>query len=320
MVETQTHEANAAESTPITFAIETIDREKAREYLNRNKDNRKLSSSWIRTLALRQKRKEWVFTGDPIRFDKYGYLRDGQHRLNMVLETGDPIEAMVIHGLDPKVFMVMDTGKKRGLDTVLDIMDYPHAGPLSNVLTDVYAYLSDQRPSGLSHDMYVAFLGEHEDIVDSVNFYQDRKSHQSVRLLGFSKAVTVAHYLFSQINRDKADDFITRLIFGSDTTGPLLTLRNTLIKWSRPGPNTKKPSDAAALHAIIQVWNAVEAGRETKAQIRAPSAAKLKSPRAITPRGFPRNLFIKPDRQLSLIDMLQSDEEERENGVDAYES
>ena len=316
MAQAQTFQANDVGTTGVTYVLETIGPDEAKEYLAKNKDNRKLSASWVRTLSLRQKRGEWQFTGDPIRFDSNDYLRDGQHRLNMVVETGEPIKAIVIRGLDPKVFMVLDTGKKRDLDTVLDILDYRHSGPLAGVVKDVWAYLADQTPAGVSHEMFVAFLKEHPAIVNSVAFYQDRKSHQNVNLVGYSKALTVAHYLLCQIDRDKGEDFVTRLIYGRDSAGALLTLRNTLIKWSRPGPNKKKATEATALYAIIQVWNAVESGRETKAQIRIPSVDKLKSPRTITPRGFPKSMFIKPSRQLSLIEMLQSDESEEEDTVE----
>lgn len=103
--------------------------------------------------------------------------------------------------------MVMDTGKKRGLDTVLDIMSYPYAAPLANVIPDIYAYFADQKATGLSHDMFIAFLEEHEEIVQSVTFYQERKSHPTARLLGYPKALTVAHYLLSQIDSQKGREF-----------------------------------------------------------------------------------------------------------------
>lgn len=88
MVQVETYQTNGVGIADVTFTRETIDPEKAREYLSKNRDNRKLSPSWVRALALRQKRREWLFTRDPIRFDWDDFLRDGQHRLSMVIDTG----------------------------------------------------------------------------------------------------------------------------------------------------------------------------------------------------------------------------------------
>ena len=310
----------------ITYLIETIDASRASRYLGENKDNRKPSPSWVRTLAARQQRDEWMFTGDPIRFDRDGYLRDGQHRLSMVVQTGIPIEVPVIRGLDPNVFMVLDTGKRRELDTVLYILQYPNPHPLSVVIKEIWAYLGNLRPSGVSNDLFVRFMREHPEIEDSVNFYQERKGNEHVNLVGFSKPLTVSHYLLCRVDKEKGEDFITEIMFGRNpvtgaaVTGAASTLRTTLIKWARPMPQGKKAPDSAALFAIIQVWNQVQAGKESKAQVRYPKADRLKIPQSIIPRGFPKDLFFQPGRQLSLIDMEEAGEGEQENAEEATAS
>ena len=93
-----------------------------------------------------------------------------------------------------------------------------------------------------------------------------------------------------------------------------------MIKWARPMPQGKKAPDSAALFAIIQIWNQVQAGKESKAQVRYPKADKLKTPQSIIPRGFPKDLLFQPGRQLSLIDMEQAGEGEQENAEEAFAS
>ena len=62
----------------------------------------------------------WVNgTGDTIRFNKRGQMIDGQHRCLAVIESGTPILATVVGGLDDAVYAVLDKGKKRSAsDTI----------------------------------------------------------------------------------------------------------------------------------------------------------------------------------------------------------
>ena len=56
----------------------------------------------------------WVEgTGDVVRFNKRGQMIDGQHRCLAVVESGVSIKVSVIDGLDDKVYLVLDKGRKR---------------------------------------------------------------------------------------------------------------------------------------------------------------------------------------------------------------
>jgi hypothetical protein len=311
-------EGHAELQNGITYGIEVIDRQRALEYLSKNKDNRHVSPSWVRDLANRQKRGEWMFTGDPIRFDWDGWLRDGQHRLRMVEQTGKSIQVLVVRGLDPKCFMVLDSGKKRGLDTVLEINNYPHFKALSTIAPAVWSYLANLTTTGVSNQMYVDFLKDHKDISEAVNFYQGRKKDDGVSLIGYPEPLTVAYYLLCQIDPSEGQEFITKIMYGNDTSGIRLTLRNTLAKWWGTVPRTSRPPYRAALYVIIQSWNQFKAGKETKDQIRTPTAEKLRSPRTIIPEPFPRTLFFTPPRQLALGEMEESEEREAaDNGEES---
>ena len=48
-----------------------------------------------------------------ILFDRYGWLRDGQHRLTAVVATGVPIVANVVMGASETAVQATDTGSKR---------------------------------------------------------------------------------------------------------------------------------------------------------------------------------------------------------------
>lgn len=67
----------------------------------------------------------WLLTGDSLKFGG-SYLLDGQNRLLACIESGMPFTSAVITGLDPRVFVAMDTGKARSTPDIFKIagIDY----------------------------------------------------------------------------------------------------------------------------------------------------------------------------------------------------
>lgn len=61
----------------------------------------------------------WVFNGDSVRFDKEGYLIDGQHRLAAVAKSGKPQTFIVMEGLAPEAEMTIDFGVKKSVEDYL---------------------------------------------------------------------------------------------------------------------------------------------------------------------------------------------------------
>ena len=128
----------------LTFELETIDREKAQQYIGKNVGNRPVSQAHLNQLIGRQRRGEWKTNGDSFRFDANGALRDGQHRLHMVMLTGIPIEAVVIRGVDPEAFGRWIRGKPAPLPTfwrseknlARDFSLWQFNGPIATSRTD----------------------------------------------------------------------------------------------------------------------------------------------------------------------------------------
>jgi len=91
----------------------------AKAWLDKNTSNRKPSKRFVQQSARDMKRKEWILTGDPIKFDNTGALIDGQHRLSACIVAGVPFETFVAYGLEPVSKTVVDTGKPRSGRDVL---------------------------------------------------------------------------------------------------------------------------------------------------------------------------------------------------------
>ena len=93
--------------------VEKITPDQAREFLRKNKTNRPLRQSWIRTLADIISRGEWKVTHQGVAITTDNELLDGQHRLNAIVLTGIAVEMNVSYDCDPSSFMVIDGGIKR---------------------------------------------------------------------------------------------------------------------------------------------------------------------------------------------------------------
>lgn len=97
----------------------TITPEEASRLLGENHGNRELKQFIVNTLAADIEAGRFVFNGDTIRVSKTGRLLDGQHRLTAVVQTGIPIETILITGLDDDVQTTIDTGSPRKFSDVL---------------------------------------------------------------------------------------------------------------------------------------------------------------------------------------------------------
>lgn len=283
-------------------SIETIDKERAQEYIAKIDGNRPVSNGYVRWLIGRQKRGEWQTNGDSIKFDKNGVLRDGQHRLMMVMQTGKPIEVVVVREIDPASFITMDTGKNRNLADVLGINKYQNSKPLANALTWVHRYLINRMyPTGgrISHEQHLAVLDKHPELNESVAFYFDLKK------LGrqYWPAVTMScHYLFTRIDRPMANDFIERYLtgVGIDTlTDPVGVLRSQV---QSEAAKRVRPVGDQIFGLFALAWNARCNGREQKQNY------NIRKHSRIRPKidGFPRELFLERQEELPLFE----DEEE----------
>lgn len=73
----------------------------------------------------------WKGTHQGLMFDRYGYLRDGQHRVGAIIKYGKPMTFWVCFGCDPDVFDAVDQGDKRTAADMLTVHDVANATTVS---------------------------------------------------------------------------------------------------------------------------------------------------------------------------------------------
>lgn len=109
--------------------IETITPAIAEKYLKHNKSNRPLKPGKVSQYATEMRNNRWGLTHQGIGFYANGDLKDGQHRLNAVIESGVSIEINVTRGIpetvagNPEIFTmdVIDAGRPRSVADMLSL-------------------------------------------------------------------------------------------------------------------------------------------------------------------------------------------------------
>ncbi len=199
---------------------------------------RKLSKNYVKKYAEAFEKGLWKFAADPIRVDWFGNLIDGQHRCEMVILTKKSIKVLIVYGLDPEVYKVIDSGKRRNLSDALAINGEKSCKVLASTLALLYHYLEDGkerispgRGTGetvslkLQTEEALQLLEKNTGIRDSI-----KKVYPVGKVMHVSAAV-FCHYLFSKKDADAADDFFNKLATGIGLTkrSPILALREAFL-------------------------------------------------------------------------------------------
>ena len=103
----------------LDLEIMTITPELAQEWLDRGGTNRKSTRRRIEAMTAAIQRGEWQLTGEAIKLDNEGRVRDGQNRLHPIVQVGIPVRSVVAHSVNEDAFDVMDTSFFLSRETVI---------------------------------------------------------------------------------------------------------------------------------------------------------------------------------------------------------
>lgn len=224
-----------------------------------NTKNRPLSRAQVDRLVRFMKDGAWHFDGAPIRFDKFGNLLDGQHRLTACVEADFPFAAVVIKGLEPESFFFMDQNKPRSASDNLAILgkscttDFAAAGKW--VLR--YKTKKGQLNSYVEKMDVVEFCAQTPKLDACVSWASSKKG------LMPSSLVATLLYIFREINDEQAFDFMTQIITGANLSegSPALTFRNRVIA---ENAGRRRANLTAVFAYAVYAWNAWRKGKQLK--------------------------------------------------------
>jgi hypothetical protein len=236
--------------------------ELAAQMLENNNNNRPVCAALVDQYAHAMKVGDWKLNGEPIQFDRFGNLLNGQHRLIGVIKSGLTFEFVVIRDLW-EVFDTIDCGRKRTGADILGLVGEQSAKDLNCSLGWIWRYenkrlCATQRSIPTTEILHV--LERNPNVRESLAFcLSERTKRVSVGML------TLVHYFGAQKNPVLADHYIFGLKHGfSIDDSCFFHVRERLIANYE---SKAKVRDAFRLDLIIRGWNLRRLG-ETRKQMK----------------------------------------------------
>jgi len=204
----------------------------AQAWLDKNENNRKLTSDRVIRFAEDMEAGRWVdYHPHGVSFDNTGRLIDGQHRLHAVVLSGVPITMRVTMNLPPEMHAVFDLGTPRTAGEILrrqGVKDPNQAAAIA-VLVHWYDQFPNYNWNGARHPSKTQineFVLEHEqEMAEHVH-----AAHAVYRSAGIPRGPYGALRLLVQRHglMDAWDQWHEGMATGSrlDKGDPRLTLRN----------------------------------------------------------------------------------------------
>ena len=248
-----------------TIGYETITPTEAVAYLNSMPGNRPLSNKQVEYLTQQANAGKYYPDVAPIHFDTQGRLRNGQHRMWMVIESEKPQEFLVIRNASEDEIDAVDIGKRRSGGDVLALDGYTNSATLAGALLNLWQYENHMVPGhsrtmfatknapGMTNHTMREFMSLHPGMVTSVDYM---RSTPSVRLLAAAAVLTFCHYGINRANATQGPAFwasvATQNFWGQND--PAFRIYDRLTRSRSEKRATKLvPSEVAAL--TIKAWN-----------------------------------------------------------------
>lgn len=238
----------------MNFKLETITPDRAKQFLEKNNQNRNLRQSVVASYANEMSAGRWLATGDPIRFFEDGSLADGQHRLNAVISSGVTVQMWVLRGVGIEAMAGIDMGAKR---TVADFMHLHHDLKNANLVCascrSIYSLCFSYQNFSVSPALVERCLDVFgDDIATTVELVGNWSPSR--------KAWIIGSLAFGLNGYPKLVEFIARVGDGERLSKgePAYALRNWLI--SKTSGHLSKSYKAGAFECVFNAMNAALVG------------------------------------------------------------
>src|SRR4051812_48689623 len=93
----------------LTVRVVEVTPELAQQWHAMNEGNRREKRVNIARFGRDMQDGRWSLTGEPIIFDRDGYLRNGQNRLQACIRSGKSFRTLVVWGIDRRAVRSMDS-------------------------------------------------------------------------------------------------------------------------------------------------------------------------------------------------------------------
>ena len=150
-------------NTNITVNLVRVTPELASEYLRFNLNNRNPNEKNVRFLVNQMNSGLFLENGESIVFDKFGVLKDGQHRLLAIVKSGKSYHIPIVRGVEPISMSTYDTGRSRTASDILSLNGYKYPSQIAALIKLIYKFkVSGSKSSTIKSTHKVETLTNHQ--------------------------------------------------------------------------------------------------------------------------------------------------------------
>lgn len=256
----------------LAVSMEVITPSAAARLLANNARNRRLDPATVERYRGDMAADRWRLNGQTVKLSSQGRLIDGQHRCRAAVLAGRSFMTLVVSNLDETTFYSLDTGNHRGFGEVLKALGERGVSSSLAAATRVLWQLEngpDFRKVPSSAEL-LAYLGTVPSLRASLRIGKNR--FKGLR----ASSSAALHFMFSQQEGAKADEFFARLRDGAnlEPDSPILILRNRLIDMMAPSASF---SELEKIALTIKAWNAYRTGRAIRHLLWVKSGSRAES-------------------------------------------
>lgn len=212
----------------------------ARDLRQRHHDNRPVSRREVDRLKRVLETGKWEYNGEAVKFDTKGHLRDGQHRLTAIEESGVPAELLIVSDLPLSAFRTLDQGRKRTGGDVLSMRGIKRYNAAAVASATLYRILKNRAIYGAVDPIPAYGIDEvvdrHPGLIASLEYCAPFHGQGDAGVIGLGY-LTAFHYIIETLfeKPEKAAAFVEGVTLGSGlkTDSPVLQFRRRVMSGSR---------------------------------------------------------------------------------------
>jgi hypothetical protein len=210
--------------TNLTVKLEYVTPELAENYLKFNPKNRDVNEANLKLLTNEMKYNRYKENGESIVFDKHGELKDGQHRLMAVINSGHSYFFPIVRGVEADCMATYDTGKNRSAADVLKLNGFKQSMRLSSLISIINRYVAFgsksksysnalQRGTKLTNQQILDYCQSNYDwLKEIIKKCDNILSSEKFKVLNLTQLGFIAYMLGGEEPSDTVYEFLSHLI------------------------------------------------------------------------------------------------------------
>jgi len=208
--------------TNLSVELVLVTPQVAENYLRFNIKNRKASLDHVAFLSKEMSAGRFIENGESIIFDKYGELKDGQHRLLSIIKSGKSYIIPIVRGVESHSMATYDTGKNRSAADVLSLNGYKNTSKLATLIILINKYsvrkTKTNDPSGnrrdkLTNQQVLDYCEENIDwLKDMVTKCDTIYCASNPKILSGTKMALIAYLIGGECPSHRVYDFLGHIV------------------------------------------------------------------------------------------------------------